>query len=131
MSKDPTTQKLRNDLLNIIREKNLAHPVIQNFSYETFQQKMLRFLESHLDDAEPYLVTDFGRVQWFTPVIPALWEAKMAKKALKSESAASSTGKEDEQPAPGPVEKPPREPARALWETAHPGKMRKQDAWGP
>uniref|UniRef100_A0A8C9H096 Telomeric repeat-binding factor 2 n=1 Tax=Piliocolobus tephrosceles TaxID=591936 RepID=A0A8C9H096_9PRIM len=95
MSKDPTTQKLRNDLLNIIREKNLAHPVIQNFSYETFQQKMLRFLESHLDDAKPYLLT-------------------MAKKALKSESAASSTGKEDKQPAPGPVEKPPREPTRQL-----------------
>uniref|UniRef100_A0A2K5IED7 Telomeric repeat binding factor 2 n=1 Tax=Colobus angolensis palliatus TaxID=336983 RepID=A0A2K5IED7_COLAP len=95
MSKDPTTQKLRNDLLNIIREKNLAHPVIQNFSYEAFQQKMLRFLESHLDDAKPYLLT-------------------MAKKALKSESAASSTGKEDKQPAPGPVEKPPREPTRQL-----------------
>ncbi|XP_053461051.1 telomeric repeat-binding factor 2 isoform X3 [Nycticebus coucang] len=95
MSKDPTTQKLRNDLLNIIREKNLAHPVIQNFSYETFQQKMLRFLESHLDDAEPYLLT-------------------MAKKALKSESAASSTAKEDKQPTPEPVEKPPREPARQL-----------------
>ncbi|XP_039333581.2 telomeric repeat-binding factor 2 isoform X2 [Saimiri boliviensis] len=98
MSKDPTTQKLRNDLLNIIREKNLAHPVIQNFSYETFQQKMLRFLESHLDDTEPYLLT-------------------MAKKALKSESAASSTVKEDKQPAPGPVEKPPREPTRQLRNT--------------
>ncbi|KAM5208135.1 telomeric repeat-binding factor 2 isoform 9-T9 [Hipposideros larvatus] len=95
MSKDPTTQKLRNDLLNIIREKNLAHPVIQNFSYETFQQKMLRFLESHLEDAEPYLLT-------------------MAKKALKSESAASATVKEGKQPAPEPVEKPPREPARVL-----------------
>ncbi|KAM5208128.1 telomeric repeat-binding factor 2 isoform 2-T2 [Hipposideros larvatus] len=95
MSKDPTTQKLRNDLLNIIREKNLAHPVIQNFSYETFQQKMLRFLESHLEDAEPYLLT-------------------MAKKALKSESAASATVKEGKQPAPEPVEKPPREPARQL-----------------
>ncbi|XP_075851875.1 telomeric repeat-binding factor 2 isoform X2 [Microcebus murinus] len=95
MSKDPTTQKLRNDLLNIIRERNLAHPVIQNFSYETFQQKMLRFLESHLDDGEPYLLT-------------------MAKKALKSESAASSTVKEDKQPTPAPVEKPPREPARQL-----------------
>ncbi|XP_044111764.1 telomeric repeat-binding factor 2 [Neovison vison] len=95
MSKDPTTQKLRNDLLNIIREKNLAHPVIQNFSYETFQQKMLRFLESHLDDAEPYLLT-------------------MAKKALKSETAASSTVKEDKQPAPEPVQKPLREPARQL-----------------
>uniref|UniRef100_A0A8C8ZJY7 Telomeric repeat-binding factor 2 n=1 Tax=Prolemur simus TaxID=1328070 RepID=A0A8C8ZJY7_PROSS len=98
MSKDPATQKLRNDLLNIIREKNLAHPVIQNFSYETFQQKMLRFLESHLDDAEPYLLT-------------------MAKKALKSESAASSTVKEDKQPTPAPVEKPPREPARQLRNT--------------
>ncbi|XP_003126956.2 telomeric repeat-binding factor 2 [Phacochoerus africanus] len=98
MSKDPTTQKLRNDLLNIIREKNLAHPVIQNFSYETFQQKMLRFLESHLDDAEPYLLT-------------------MAKKALKSESSTSSTVKEDKQPAPEPVEKPLREPARQLQNT--------------
>ncbi|KAM9047032.1 telomeric repeat-binding factor 2 isoform 2-T2 [Megaptera novaeangliae] len=98
MSKDPTTQKLRNDLLNIIREKNLAHPVIQNFSYETFQQKMLRFLESHLDDAEPYLLT-------------------MAKKALKSESSTSTTVKEGKQPAPEPVEKPLREPARQLQNT--------------
>ncbi|NP_001273129.1 telomeric repeat-binding factor 2 isoform 3 [Mus musculus] len=91
MSKDPTTQKLRTDLLNIIREKNLAHPVIQNFSYEVFQQKMLRFLESHLDDTEPYLLT-------------------MAKKALKSESAASSTMREEKHPEP--VEKPLREPPR-------------------
>uniref|UniRef100_A0A8C0L6Z6 Telomeric repeat-binding factor n=1 Tax=Canis lupus dingo TaxID=286419 RepID=A0A8C0L6Z6_CANLU len=98
MSKDPTTQKLRNDLLNIIREKNLAHPVIQNFSYETFQQKMLRFLESHLDDAEPYLLT-------------------MARKALKSETAASSTVKEDKQPAPEPVQKPLKEPVRQLRST--------------
>ncbi|XP_005403618.1 PREDICTED: telomeric repeat-binding factor 2 isoform X1 [Chinchilla lanigera] len=98
MSKDPSTQKLRSDLLNIIREKNLAHPVIQNFSYETFQQKMLRFLESHLDDTEPYLLT-------------------MAKKALRSEAASSSAGKEDKQPAREPVEKPPREPARQLQST--------------
>ncbi|XP_021076006.1 telomeric repeat-binding factor 2 isoform X2 [Mus pahari] len=91
MSKDPTTQKLRTDLLNIIREKNLAHPVIQNFSYEVFQQKMLRFLESHLDDTEPYLLT-------------------MAKKALKSESAASSTTREEKHPEP--VEKPLRETPR-------------------
>ncbi|NP_001229284.1 telomeric repeat-binding factor 2 isoform 2 [Rattus norvegicus] len=91
MSKDPTTQKVRTDLLNIIREKNLAHPVIQNFSYEIFQQKMLRFLESHLDDTEPYLLT-------------------MAKKALRSESAASSTMKEEKHTEP--VEKPLREPPR-------------------
>ncbi|XP_023565177.1 telomeric repeat-binding factor 2 isoform X1 [Octodon degus] len=98
MSKDSSSQKLRSDLLNIIREKNLAHPVIQNFSYETFQQKMLRFLESHLDDTEPYLLT-------------------MARKALRSESAASSTAKEDKHPAPQPVEKPLREPARQLQNT--------------
>ncbi|XP_068941588.1 telomeric repeat-binding factor 2 isoform X3 [Petaurus breviceps papuanus] len=72
MSKDPTTQKLRNDLLGIIRERNVTHPVIQNFSYETFQQKMLRFLECHMDDSEPYLLT-------------------MAKRALKSESSSSSS----------------------------------------
>ncbi|XP_020844741.1 telomeric repeat-binding factor 2 isoform X1 [Phascolarctos cinereus] len=72
MSKDPTTQKLRNDLLGIIRERNVTHPVIQNFSYETFQQKMLRFLESHMDDAEPYLLT-------------------IAKRALKSEASSSSS----------------------------------------
>lgn len=71
----------------------MAHPVIQNFSYETFQQKMLRFLESHLDDTEPYLLT-------------------MAKKTLKSDAAASSTAKAEKHPVPEPVEQPPREPPR-------------------
>ncbi|XP_074056549.1 telomeric repeat-binding factor 2 isoform X2 [Macrotis lagotis] len=138
MSKDPTTQKLRNDLLGIIRERNVAHPVIQNFSYETFQQKMLRFLESHMDDAEPYLLT-------------------IAKRALKSESSSSSASatvtamastsavgtvasaptasatanaitavpvgegpgnrKEDKQPVLEPMEKPLREPTRQLPES--------------
>ncbi|XP_006860269.1 PREDICTED: telomeric repeat-binding factor 2 [Chrysochloris asiatica] len=101
MSKDPTTQKLRNDLLNIIREKNVTHPVIQNFSYEIFQQKMLRFLESHLDQSEPYLLT-------------------MAKKAMKSESAASSTVREDKQSTPESMEKPPRETTRQLQNTPTP-----------
>ena len=45
-------------------------------------------------------------------MIPFL--SQMAKKALKSESAASTTVKEDKQPAPEPVEKAPREPVR--WE---------------
>ncbi|XP_004704872.1 telomeric repeat-binding factor 2 [Echinops telfairi] len=98
MTKDPTTQKLRSDLLNIIREKNVAHPVIQNFSYETFQQKMLRFLESHLEHSEPYLLT-------------------MAKRTLRSESAATNTVKEDKQPAPESVEKQLRESERQLQNT--------------
>ncbi|XP_028931162.1 telomeric repeat-binding factor 2 isoform X3 [Ornithorhynchus anatinus] len=90
--------KLRNDLLNIIRERNWAHPVIQNFSYETFQQKMLRFLESHTDDAEPFLLTT-------------------AKKVLKSQSAAEGTVTEDKHLAPEPVEKPSKEPFRQLPES--------------
>lgn len=40
--------------------------------------------------------------------------SQMAKKALKSETVASGTVKEDKQPAPEPVQKPLREPAR--WE---------------
>ncbi|GAB1293623.1 Telomeric repeat-binding factor [Apodemus speciosus] len=129
MSKDPTTQKLRTDLLNIIREKNLAHPVIQNFSYEIFQQKMLRFLESHLDDSEPYLLTMLehhicmalsrsqkvsylGLLELLLGASVRVLKIKsgMAKKALKSESAASNTMREEKHPEP--VEKPPREPAR-------------------
>uniref|UniRef100_A0A4X2LY48 Telomeric repeat-binding factor n=1 Tax=Vombatus ursinus TaxID=29139 RepID=A0A4X2LY48_VOMUR len=90
MSKDPTTQKLRNDLLGIIRERNVTHPVIQNFSYETFQQKMLRFLESHMDDAEPYLLT----------VCRSLHTADLYK-----------------QPALEPVEKPLKEPMRQVSES--------------
>lgn len=39
---------------------------------------------------------------------------QMAKRALKSETAASGTVKEDKQPAPEPVQKPLREPTR--WE---------------
>ncbi|XP_076961802.1 telomeric repeat-binding factor 2 [Callospermophilus lateralis] len=136
MSKDPTTQKLRNDLLNIIREKNLAHPVIQNFSYETFQQKMLRFLESHRDpvldnqDGPIYVWIGFEglhiedvlgerRLMEFCGFLFLMTSFffQMAKKALKSESAASGTTKEDKQPAPDPVEKPLREPARQLRNT--------------
>ncbi|KAB0348858.1 hypothetical protein FD754_013715 [Muntiacus muntjak] len=122
MSKDPTTQKLRNDLLNIIREKNLAHPVIQNFSYETFQQKMLRFLESHLDDAEPYLLTSMPKLELMKfcdfLFLMVFFLSQMAKKALKSESSTSATVKEPQpQPAPEPVEKPLREPARQLQST--------------
>ncbi|XP_044516442.1 telomeric repeat-binding factor 2 isoform X4 [Gracilinanus agilis] len=96
MSKDPTTQKLRNDLLGIIRERNIMHPVIQNFSYEIFQQKMLRFLESHMDDAEPYLLT-------------------MAKRALKSESASTSSSSSSS--SSEPIDKPLQEPMRPLPES--------------
>ncbi|XP_043351387.1 telomeric repeat-binding factor 2 isoform X3 [Dermochelys coriacea] len=66
MAKDPSTQKLRTELLSIIREKNLSHMMIRNFSYKTFQQSAFQFLETYLEDSEPFLLT-------------------MAKNTLKSE----------------------------------------------
>ncbi|XP_062442241.1 telomeric repeat-binding factor 2 isoform X2 [Rhea pennata] len=68
MGKDPSSQKMRTELLNIIREKNLAHPVITNFSYKGFQHSMFQFVETYVDDSEPLLLT-------------------MVKKALNSECA--------------------------------------------
>ncbi|XP_075795901.1 telomeric repeat-binding factor 2 isoform X3 [Pelodiscus sinensis] len=66
MAKDPNTQKLRTELLSIIREKNLSHTMIRNFSYKAFQQSAFQFLETYLEDSEPFLLT-------------------MAKKTLNSE----------------------------------------------
>ncbi|XP_074825082.1 telomeric repeat-binding factor 2 isoform X2 [Natator depressus] len=57
MAKDPSTQKLRTELLSIIREKNLSHTMIRNFSYKTFQQSAFQFLETYLEDSEPFLLT--------------------------------------------------------------------------
>ncbi|XP_075795900.1 telomeric repeat-binding factor 2 isoform X2 [Pelodiscus sinensis] len=58
--------KLRTELLSIIREKNLSHTMIRNFSYKAFQQSAFQFLETYLEDSEPFLLT-------------------MAKKTLNSE----------------------------------------------
>uniref|UniRef100_K7FXZ3 Telomeric repeat binding factor 2 n=1 Tax=Pelodiscus sinensis TaxID=13735 RepID=K7FXZ3_PELSI len=57
MAKDPNTQKLRTELLSIIREKNLSHTMIRNFSYKAFQQSAFQFLETYLEDSEPFLLT--------------------------------------------------------------------------
>ncbi|XP_072492539.1 telomeric repeat-binding factor 2 isoform X2 [Notamacropus eugenii] len=136
MTKDPTTQKLRHDLLGIIRERNVTHPVIQNFSYETFQQKMLRFLESHMDDAEPYLLTiakralksepssssssapaataDTSTVAAVAPAPPASVTANVAVATLGE---GPGNMKEDKQLALEPVEKPLKEPMRELPES--------------
>ncbi|XP_019360901.1 PREDICTED: telomeric repeat-binding factor 2 isoform X4 [Gavialis gangeticus] len=57
MAKDPSNQKLRTELLSIIREKNASHPIIRNFSYKLFQQSMLRFLETYMEESEPTLLT--------------------------------------------------------------------------
>ncbi|KAJ6652517.1 hypothetical protein lerEdw1_011487 [Lerista edwardsae] len=55
-SKDPSTQKFRSELQNVIREKNSSHPAVWNFSYKAFQQKILLFVEDYLDNAEPFLL---------------------------------------------------------------------------
>ncbi|NWJ08672.1 TERF2 factor, partial [Crypturellus undulatus] len=57
MGKTPLSQKMRTEFLSIIRERNLAHPVITNFSYKDFQHNMFQFVEMYVDDSEPLLLT--------------------------------------------------------------------------
>ncbi|KAM6250930.1 telomeric repeat-binding factor 2 isoform 4-T4 [Spheniscus humboldti] len=57
MGKEPKSQKKRNELLTVIREKNFAHPMVKNFSYKNFQQSVFQFLKAYVDDSEPLLLT--------------------------------------------------------------------------
>ncbi|KFP39706.1 Telomeric repeat-binding factor 2, partial [Chlamydotis macqueenii] len=57
MGKEPRNLKKRNELLTVIREKNLAHPMVKNFSYKNFQQSVFQFLKAYVDDSEPLLLT--------------------------------------------------------------------------
>ncbi|XP_072729827.1 telomeric repeat-binding factor 2 isoform X1 [Ciconia boyciana] len=57
MGKEPKSQKKRNELLTVIREKNFTHPVVKNFSYKNFQQSVFQFLKTYVDDSEPLLLT--------------------------------------------------------------------------
>ncbi|XP_025933191.1 telomeric repeat-binding factor 2 isoform X2 [Apteryx mantelli] len=57
MGKDPSSQKMRTELLSVIREKNSAHPAITGFSYKSFQHSVFQFVETYVDDSEPLLVT--------------------------------------------------------------------------
>ncbi|XP_009864702.1 PREDICTED: telomeric repeat-binding factor 2, partial [Apaloderma vittatum] len=57
MGKESKTQKKRNELLAVIREKNSDHPTVQNFSYKNFQQNVFQFLKVYVDDSEPLLLT--------------------------------------------------------------------------
>ncbi|NXC76416.1 TERF2 factor, partial [Anhinga anhinga] len=68
MGKEPRSQKKKNELLALIRERNFTHPVVKNFSYKDFQQTVFQFLKTYVDDSEPLLLT-------------------IMKKALKSECA--------------------------------------------
>ncbi|XP_074957190.1 telomeric repeat-binding factor 2 isoform X1 [Phalacrocorax aristotelis] len=57
MGKDPRSQKQKNELLTLIREKNFTHPMVKNFSYKEFQQSVFQFLKTYMDDSEPLLLT--------------------------------------------------------------------------
>ncbi|KFV17965.1 Telomeric repeat-binding factor 2, partial [Tauraco erythrolophus] len=57
MGKEPRSQKKKNELLAVIREKNSTHPVVKNFSYKNFQQSVFQFLKTYVDNSEPLLVT--------------------------------------------------------------------------
>ncbi|XP_032342522.1 telomeric repeat-binding factor 2 isoform X3 [Camelus ferus] len=73
-------------------------------------------LESAINVLE-MIKTEFTLTEAVIESSRKLVKEAMAKKALKSESSASTTVKEDKQPAPEPVEKPLREPARQLQNT--------------
>ncbi|XP_068812310.1 telomeric repeat-binding factor 2 isoform X2 [Struthio camelus] len=103
MGKDHSSQKMRTELLSIIREKNLAHPVITNFSYKSFQRSVFQFVEAYVDDSEPLLVT-------------------MMKKTLNSERA-----EEPKCPAAPESANGARDPAAAL----EPSKSGKDPAGAP
>ncbi|KAM4613965.1 telomeric repeat-binding factor 2 isoform 3-T3 [Discoglossus pictus] len=51
------TKKLRAELQEIIQEKNLRHPTVQNFSFFTIKQKIYQLFENYIDDITPFLLT--------------------------------------------------------------------------
>ncbi|XP_051485546.1 telomeric repeat-binding factor 2 isoform X2 [Apus apus] len=57
IGKEPKSQKTKNELLTLIREKNFSHPMVKNFSYKNFQHNMFQFLKAYMDDSEPQLLT--------------------------------------------------------------------------
>ncbi|XP_075045203.1 telomeric repeat-binding factor 2 isoform X1 [Mixophyes fleayi] len=51
------TKQLRRDLLCIIQEKNLSHPLVANFSLSAIKQKMYEMFEKHIDNTPSFLLT--------------------------------------------------------------------------
>ncbi|OPJ78301.1 telomeric repeat-binding factor 2 isoform B [Patagioenas fasciata monilis] len=57
MGKESKSHRKQNELLAAIREKDVTHPIVKNFSYKNFQQSVFQFLKSYVDDSEPLLLT--------------------------------------------------------------------------
>lgn len=68
----PLLQKKRSELLAVIRERNLTHPTVKSFSYKSFQQCVLQFLKSYVDDSEPLLLTVRVGLAWLTRICPSM-----------------------------------------------------------
>ncbi|XP_053552388.1 telomeric repeat-binding factor 2-like, partial [Bombina bombina] len=56
-SNHTSTRKLHADLKEIIKERNLKHPIVRRFSFSTIKQKIYKLFESLIDDAAPFLLT--------------------------------------------------------------------------
>ncbi|XP_009069766.1 PREDICTED: telomeric repeat-binding factor 2, partial [Acanthisitta chloris] len=56
MGREHKSQK-KSEWLNIIRDKNLSHPKVKNFSYTDFQRSIFELLKVYVDDSEPLLLT--------------------------------------------------------------------------
>ncbi|KFP77187.1 Telomeric repeat-binding factor 2, partial [Acanthisitta chloris] len=71
MGREHKSQK-KSEWLNIIRDKNLSHPKVKNFSYTDFQRSIFELLKVYVDDSEPLLLTlDLGSVElWWSLYSP-------------------------------------------------------------
>ncbi|KFO91332.1 Telomeric repeat-binding factor 2, partial [Buceros rhinoceros silvestris] len=81
LGKEPKSQKKRSELLAVIRERNVTHPVVKSFSYKSFQQRVLQFLKSYVDDSEPLLLT-----------VPLCWEQQDVPQRAASPAHRPATG---------------------------------------
>ncbi|KAM6123849.1 telomeric repeat-binding factor 2 isoform 1-T1 [Phoenicopterus ruber ruber] len=97
MGKDPRSQKKRNELLTIIREKNFTHPMVKNFSYKNFQQSVFQFLKTYVDDSEPLLLTIMKKI---------LNSERAEEPKCSSVTPESANGPKDPAAAPEPAETP-------------------------
>ncbi|XP_009984382.1 PREDICTED: telomeric repeat-binding factor 2, partial [Tauraco erythrolophus] len=116
MGKEPRSQKKKNELLAVIREKNSTHPVVKNFSYKNFQQSVFQFLKTYVDNSEPLLVT--VRVRPACPIMKKTLNSECAEEPRcssvtpesadvpKEQAAALEPSGRAEEPAaaPGPAE---------------------------
>ncbi|XP_070617819.1 telomeric repeat-binding factor 2 isoform X2 [Erythrolamprus reginae] len=122
LSMDPGCKEMKALLLRAIQEKNFSHPVISQFSYKAFQQRILLFFETYLDDSEPFLLTDSCGDSCFL--------FKMAKKhcteRLESKRSTAGGASKEEMAASGAAPKAPTTPGTASGEK--PGQLRQSSS---